>query len=342
VAFSGAMVGRAAEFGVLDRLVGGVAAGAGATVLVEGEAGIGKTRLLRSAIESAHEHGVPVMVGTARPFEGTRPFGALAEALHLRRGSSDPRRAAIAQLLSSDGADHHLASPGSPPDIRYRVVDEIIDLVEALAADVPLVVALEDLHWADVSTILAFRSMMDRLAHMPVLLVGTLRPSPRSAELDLLLDDVEASGVTFLGLEPLSPGDVDELVRAEVGLPAGPGLGQVISQAGGNPLWVVEILRSLSADGRLDLEGGSAEVTTAGCLPPSASSCSGGCAICGCDPGGVAGGRGPGRCLLLVDLATVTGRRALDLLEELAPALRARLLDGPCAGYRVAVGGCSW
>jgi DNA-binding CsgD family transcriptional regulator len=327
VAFSGAMIGRAAECGVLDRLVGGVAAGAGATVLVEGEAGIGKTRLLRSAIESAHERRVQVMVGTARPFEGTRPFGALAEALHLRRGSSDPRRAAIAQLLSSDGTHHHLASPGSPPDVRYRVVDEIVDLVEALAADVPLLVALEDLHWADVSTILAFRSMMDRLAHMPALLVGTLRPSPRPTELDLLLDDVEASGATFLGLEPLAPSDVDELVHAEIGLPAGPDLGQVISQAGGNPLWVVEILRSLSADGRLDLEGGSAEVTTAGLphsfrqlvlrrlryLPDATLAVLRVAAVLG-------------DAFSLVDLATVTGRRALDLLEELAPALQARLL----------------
>ncbi len=106
-----ALIGRARELELLGGLIRELIGGAAATVLVKGEAGIGKTRLLTSALEAARASGVTVFHGEAHPLERTRPFGALVDALQLRGGSSDPRRAAIGRLLAAEAT----IGPDSPP-----------------------------------------------------------------------------------------------------------------------------------------------------------------------------------------------------------------------------------
>jgi predicted ATPase len=73
-------------------------------------------------------------------------------------------------LLDGGAGPEKGRATGQAPDVRFRVVEEIVDLVEVVSAGSAVVVALEDLQWADASTILAFRSMVHRLAHLPVLL----------------------------------------------------------------------------------------------------------------------------------------------------------------------------
>src|SRR5215469_15912880 len=92
--------GREAEIQALSEALDRVAAGRAAIVLVEGEAGIGKTRLLAQALEDARGRGMNVAAGRAEELERTRPFGLLADALGCARSSADPRRAAIARLLA--------------------------------------------------------------------------------------------------------------------------------------------------------------------------------------------------------------------------------------------------
>jgi hypothetical protein len=70
------------------------------------------------------------------------------------------------------GGAERPAAAGGAPDLRYQIVQEILDLLEASCADGPVVLVLEDIHWADDSTLLAFRSMARRLAHVPLLLVS--------------------------------------------------------------------------------------------------------------------------------------------------------------------------
>jgi predicted ATPase len=115
----------------------------------------------------------------------------------------------------------------------------------------PVVLVFEDMHWADDSTLLAFRSMLRRLVHVPLLLVASLRPAPRSAELDQLLNDVVDAGARVIRLGTLAPDEVRALACAELGVVPGPELMAVLAKAGGNPLWVVEVLRSLSDQGML-------------------------------------------------------------------------------------------
>jgi DNA-binding CsgD family transcriptional regulator len=251
------LVGRGLELDLVRGMVLDVRAGQAAVLLIEGEAGIGKSRLVQSLMGEASAARAVVFRGEAHPFESTHPFGVVADALGLRRRSPDPRRAMIGSLLAGN-ADGQAAGGGTP-DLRYQIVEEILDLVEASCAEHPVVLVLEDLHWADDSTLLAFRSMVHRLAHVPLLLVASLRPAPRSAELDHLLNDLFAAGARAVRLGAFGPDEVRALAQAETGAVPGPELMAVLDKAGGNPLWVVEILRSLSDEGLLRADDGTAE-----------------------------------------------------------------------------------
>jgi predicted ATPase len=133
------MCGREAEIQALGEALGRVAAGGPAIVLVEGEAGIGKTRLLAEVLEDARGRGMQVAAGRAEELERTRPFGVLAAALGCARSSPDPQRAAIVALLTAQGAGEQAPiTVTSDPGLRFRVVDAFTDLVEELALSGPL------------------------------------------------------------------------------------------------------------------------------------------------------------------------------------------------------------
>ena len=95
--------GRVAEIAVLGEALDRAASGQPAVVLIEGEAGIGKTRLLAEALADARGRGMQVAAGRAEELEQSRPFGLVASAFECARSSPDPRRAAIAGLLAAGG-----------------------------------------------------------------------------------------------------------------------------------------------------------------------------------------------------------------------------------------------
>ena len=319
------LIGRERELTLLRDLLGAVIKGSAAVVLIEGEAGIGKTRLLVSLSGWARQRGVTVLRGAAHPLERTRPFGPLVDALDLRPASTDTRRAAIGELLVSAEA----VRVGMPAagQLQFRAVEEMINLIEVLSDQGPVLVALDDLHWADGSTLLAFEWMLRRLTEVPVLLVATLRPSPRGSELTQLFDDALRLGATLIELKPLDQQHVVALVQSELGLAPGQALAAALQRAGGNPLWVVEVLRALSAEDMLDLSGDSAILAGSelpaslrqlvlrrlGFLPEKTVALLRIAALLGDE-------------FSLRDMATVTGRRATDLVEELGEAFRAGLL----------------
>src|SRR5258708_5115530 len=111
--------GRGTEVGILGEVLDRVAGGRPAVVLIEGEAGIGKTRLLDTALEDARARGMQVARGRAEELELHRPFGLVAAAFGAVRSSADPRRAAIADLLSGHAGDRGPVTVTSDPGLRF-------------------------------------------------------------------------------------------------------------------------------------------------------------------------------------------------------------------------------
>ncbi len=266
--FSG-LVGREAETQVLERTLDRVMSGRSASVLVEGEAGIGKSRLLGTTLDEARRRGLHVVSGQAEELERYRPFGLVGDVLDSRRTSTHPRRAAIASLLSEAGDTGRTITVTSDPGLQFRVVDAFIDLVEELALQGPLVMGVDDLQWADPSSLLTLGVVGRRLTHLPVAIVGCLRPTPRPDDLLRLLGVLRSVGAEQVSLQPLTGDAVGRLVAQLVDAEPGPRLLQEADGAGGNPLFISELLGALRQDGSLTTTAeGLAEVagTT---LPPT-------------------------------------------------------------------------
>jgi DNA-binding CsgD family transcriptional regulator len=325
------LVGRGAEIAVAAATVRQVRAGRASALVVEGEAGIGKTRLARSIVQDAQSHDLLVFSGQAHPFERTRPFGVLAAALGLNRRSRDPRRAAIGALLAGQGGGPPVPGPG---DVQYRIVDEIVDLVENWCTGQPVLLVAEDIHWADSASVSVISSLVRRLTLAPLGVVVTTRPSGLSAEVTRLLEDLEAEGARTVRLQPLTSDDVEVLARGVLGAPPGPALTKMLDRAGGNPLWAVAMLRSLADEGMLSSEGDLVETTTAQLpaslgdlvlrrlshLPPATRELLQVTAVLG-------------DAVSLRDVATVTQRTSVEVVSQLGDAFDAQLLDE--AGDRV-------
>jgi DNA-binding CsgD family transcriptional regulator len=307
-----------------------------AVVLVESEAGIGKTRLLAKVLADAVGRGMRVAAGRAEELEATRPFGVLAAAFECTRSSPDRRRAAIAGLLASQGGgDLGPITVTSDPGLRFQAVDAFTDLVEELALSGPIIIGLDDLQWADPSSLLTVGALARRLTGLPVGVIGCLRPSPRAAELDRLAGALEAAGARHLVLHPLTGEAVTGLVAQAVAAEPGPRLLAEIAGAGGNPLFVTELLGALAQEEAIATVGGRAEVAQT-VLPPTLRltilrrlSFLPETTLQALRSASVLGS-----AFSLTDLATVTGRPAVDLSVVLGEAIRARVLDDDGARLR--------
>jgi DNA-binding CsgD family transcriptional regulator/tetratricopeptide (TPR) repeat protein len=328
--------GREAEIQALGEALDLVAAGGPAMVLVEGEAGIGKTRLLAQVLEDAAGRGMQVAAGRAEELERTRPFGLLAAAFGCTRSAADPRRAAIAGLLTAPGAgDVGPITVTSDPGLRFRVVDAFTDLAEELAVAGPVVVGLDDLQWADPSSLLTVGVLARRLDGLPVGVIGCVRPSPRGAELDRLADALEAAGARHLVLNPLTGEAVTGLVAQAVAAEPGPRLLAQVAGAAGNPLFVTELLGALAQEEAITTAGGRAEVAEA-VLPPTLRLTIVRRVSFLPEPTlqALRSASVLGSGFTVTDLATVTGRPAVELSVVLGEAIRARVLEDDGARLR--------
>lgn len=260
-----AFVGRGGE---TDRLAGLLrlgTSGRGQLVFVEGEAGIGKTRLLDEVLAGAGVPRMEVLRGCALDLERRRPFGVVADCFGIHRGA-DGERGRIAALLHPT-ADAIGAEPvAQPPSQEFTVVEEVVALVEQLCARAPTAVVLEDLQWADPSSVVVLHRLARVASELPIVVIGTFRPMPRSDDLSRLLVDL-GSLVTTVRLGPLEARSVAALAEDLLGAPPSTRLQCLLASAGGNPLFVVELLRALRAGGAIDTNG-EAEVESMG-LPPS-------------------------------------------------------------------------
>ncbi|MGH9285208.1 MAG: AAA family ATPase, partial [Acidimicrobiales bacterium] len=229
---------------MLASVVAQARQGVGGAVVVEGEAGIGKTRLVTELLAATGEEGLRVLCGACDEAEGERPFGALVEALGLGPSAGDDERARLGRLITGEAdAGRSLASGSAVGDLGFAIVQSIVGLVEQMAAAGPVLVVLEDLHWADPATLRALRALARAAAGLPLALVVTARPFPRSADLGRAVDDLVSRGAARVDLEPLGHADAIVLATAATGQPRAE-LARRLVSAGGNPLLLLELVAS--------------------------------------------------------------------------------------------------
>jgi len=168
-----ALIGRDAELAVLAELLADTAAGRGATVLVEGEAGIGKTALLEAGLANAQALGCQVLRGACDELTRRFPLSALLSALGAHEDSADPRRAAAARALSSPGNAEGLGARLAAGDPVMAAVEQLVGLVDRLCADGPVILLVEDLHWADEASLVLWHRLSRAAAQLPLLLAAS-------------------------------------------------------------------------------------------------------------------------------------------------------------------------
>jgi DNA-binding CsgD family transcriptional regulator len=244
--------GRAGELKVIGALVTALVHGRGGVLVIEGPPGIGKSRLLTEVMALADKGGVRTLFGEAFEYQQTVPFFSLFMAT-LR---ADP----------PVGDADALRRLGGSADLRYWVVHDLADAIHAAAAQTPLAIVLEDIHWADNGTLLALRSLASTQPDGRVLWVLTARTGAGGPAVQETLSVLQRANATVVRVAAVSPGAVAEMVSDAVRANADASLLNLAAKAHGNPFLVSELVGGLGEEGRLEVSGGRA-VATGDALP---------------------------------------------------------------------------
>ena len=257
-----ALIGRDAEAETLVRLVTEVTAGRGGAVLIEGEPGIGKSSLVRTATAEAGP-GCQVFWGAGDELGEALPLLPLLEALRVREPSANPRRSMILRLLRGEVA----ADRGA--DVTAALAEQLLALVAEECAARPTVLVVDDLQWADQASVTLWGRLAKSVPQAPLLLIGMMRPVPRRD--DLLALRRVANGALRLQLAGLDGVAVAELVTSRVGGKPDDKLLRLADGAAGNPLYVIELVDALARSSSVRVTGAGTAVLTNGSAPASLS-----------------------------------------------------------------------
>jgi DNA-binding CsgD family transcriptional regulator len=236
--------GRAGELAVIGALVTALLQGRGGVLVIEGPPGIGKSRLLTEVMAIADQGGVRTLFGEAFEYQQTVPFFSLFMAT-LR---ADP----------PVGDAEALRRLGGSADLRYWVVHDLANAIYAAAAETPLAIVLEDIHWADNATLLALRSLATARPDVAVLWVLTARTGAGGRAVQETLSMLQRANATFVRVAAISPSAVADMVCDTVRANADESLLTLAAKAHGNPFLVGELVGGLGEEGRLDVSGGCA------------------------------------------------------------------------------------
>lgn len=252
------LVGREAEVDELRRAWDEALSGRGGVVELEGEAGIGKSRLAAELGDLARGSGAAVAAGGALDLDGGPPFAPWSEALRdiVAASAAPPSDASwpsdLARLCPAVEAQwaRRPAAPAGAPDLeRARLFESVVEAISWCAGNAPLVIVLDDLHRADPASLALLAHVGRRLGTMPVLIIVTRRNLPRNDALDVALDAVERGGALRgrMRLGPLTDASLMDIVaRAAPALDAA-AADRVLTAAEGNPLLAREAARAAAA-----------------------------------------------------------------------------------------------
>ena len=256
------LVGREGELETLHQALDDSLNGRGRMVMVIGDAGIGKTSVLRALAAEAVRRGTRVLIGRSYESEQILPFAPWVDAFRTGLAlEGDDTVRALSPIWRSELARlfPEVAAPDLPPpsDDQRRLFESVAHLVEQLARGQPLALLLEDLHWADEMSLRLLSFLGRRISSKPVLMIATARTEELldAALLRRTLDELaQASHYGELSLSPLSRDDTARLVRflsrPSHGVEAVTRLEeQVWGVSEGNPFVIVETLRALGGAG---------------------------------------------------------------------------------------------
>jgi DNA-binding CsgD family transcriptional regulator len=235
--------GREQELAVIRRKLSQVRAGTGCVVVVEGSAGLGKTRLLDECVSMAGQLSFRVGRGAAEPGRVIE-LGALFDALF----DGDPPLADRRALN-----DVHASS-----EFLFWLLQDVQSLIEEAALKNPVLICLDDLHWGGTGLSFAMRQLPVRLSSLPVAWVMAFRPGQGLHQIQQAKAELIESGAELIRLGPLSREAVAQVATDVLGVEADEELLQKAGRVQGNPFLLVEFFRGLQDDLLVSLDSGRA------------------------------------------------------------------------------------
>lgn len=244
------LVDRAREIAALQRMVDELANGRPGFVLVEGPAGIGKSRLLVEAMRLATSAEVRVLSARGSQLERSFGFGAVRQLFEAC--TSDPAArdtllagaASVAKPVFAEVDGEEAANHGS-----FAVLHGLYWLTVNLAIEGPVVICVDDIQWCDSASLRYLAYLVKRLEGLPVLVVLAMRTGEQHPDDALLADLALDTSVTVLRPAPLSPEAAATLVRERLGEGADTFVEACHRMTSGNPLLLRQLLRALADEG---------------------------------------------------------------------------------------------
>ena len=259
VGTSSDLVGRAKELGALMETVRRTGTGGSGIGVVEGEPGVGKTRLLEEVTAQAARQGALVVWGRCLDGDGAPSLWPWVQAISavvesLPEAVARTWRAGELGRLVGPHDDVAAAAVLPNTDLQFRLFELVVTVIGVAAAERPLLLVLDDLQWADVASLRLFTHVAARLPARTVILGAARDRAPVAGpELSRALAAVSrVPGHRRFPLGPLGPLEAAELVRHETGRDPAPGAVRSIhARTAGNPFYIRELARMLADDGAL-------------------------------------------------------------------------------------------
>jgi DNA-binding CsgD family transcriptional regulator/tetratricopeptide (TPR) repeat protein len=234
--------GRDRPLETIRRLLHGVREGVGAVILVEGRAGEGKSRLLQTCISIAAEMSFRTGFGVAEPGRNLVEVEPLLDALF---NGAQP-------LIDRNS----LSDVHASPELRFWLLQDLEALIEEAALKDPLLICLDDLHWAGTGFADAMRTLPQRLASVPVAWIMAFRPDQGLPEVLSAKDFLVEAGAQVVRLGPLEVDAVSQIAADILEAQPDEKLLQKAQMMRGNPFLLVEFFRGLQEEGIVAVEAG--------------------------------------------------------------------------------------
>ncbi len=248
----GPLLDRDGEVASLETVLAELGAGHARTLLIEGRAGIGKSRLLAELRARAQDAGMRVLAARGSELEREFPFGVVRQLFEplLMNASTRKRLLKGAAAAAGQVLDPVSQPDQSPADVSFAALHGLYWLTANVAGDEPLVIAVDDLHWCDHPSLRFLAYTAKRLEGLPLLLAAGLRPSEPGADATLLGEIADDPSTATLQPRPLGAVAIGELVRDRLGAMPDARFREATHRAtGGNPLLLHELVRTMAAEG---------------------------------------------------------------------------------------------